>query len=436
MRGPRGWEVGEEAEAAFELWRGKAVEVMLVLFGFASLPLIVAWLTGYDLPATWQWLAVMGTLLVLITAGIAGRRWSPTVRVWLLLSVSYLAAVQGLVWYTGAMARLWLLGAPIAALVIAGRGSAAVAAILSTALVILHAVGALTGVTQAWQVPGFDESQPAVIVSRSVMWVAYFVPLMVLLLNAHFFQLRTLAAERATLARLEEEVVQRRAAHESLARASAERERLAGEIGRVGDEERCRLGQDLHDGVGQQLAVALLRCTALEERLTVDHPAAVAEVRDLQALLESTMDEVHQVARSLSPLDMDPETLGTALGALARRTTTRFGVRCDYRETGTARLPDWARTLDLYRIAQEAVTNAGRHAHAGRITVTLGVEDGEVMLTVEDDGSGLPVQAPRRGLGLQMMAFRADRIGGDLVLEPRPEGGTRVVCRVPEAVGV
>lgn len=425
------WQIADDAEAAFQLWRGKVVEVMLILFSLASLPLLVAWLSGFDLPATWEWIAVTVIILVLITAGVGVRRWSTTVRVWLLLAVCYLAAVQGLVWYTGAMARVWLLGAPIAALVIAGPGTAAVAAVASIALICLHAVGAVTGVTEAWHVAGFDERRPAVIVSQSVMWLAYFLPLMVVFHKAHVFHLQTLAAERATSARLEEEVAERRAAHESLSRACAERARLERKVARVGEEERRRLSEDLHDGAGQQLAVALLRCTALEERLAVDHAAAAPEARALQALLESTMDEVHEVARRLSPLEMDPEELGPALGALAGRATTSFGVPCDYRETGAAGLPDRARTLDLYRIAQEAVTNAGKHARARRITVTLGREDGDVTLAVEDDGSGLPAQASHDGLGLQMMAFRAHRMGGRLALEPRPEGGTRVICRVP-----
>jgi signal transduction histidine kinase len=419
-----------EAFAAYEVWRGKAAEVMLILFGVSTLPHVGAWLLGYDLPATFQWVVVTSLIVVFTVAGIAGRRWSIAVRVWLLLLVAYLASIQGFIWYSGAMARVWLLGAPILALILAGPRSALVAAIVSIVITALHTTFALTGWIDGWHVVGFDDGQPVIILARSVMWMTFFVPVLILVYSAHLFHLRTLAAERATSARLEEEVANREAANESLSREATERNRLEREVARVGDEERRRLGHDLHDGAGQQLAVALLRCAALEQRLEGDGCAGAAEARDLMALLESTMDEVHEVARSLSPVDMDLEALGPALGALTRRAGTAWGVRCEFQEKGQVRLYERHHTLDLYRIAQEAVTNAGKHAGARWIMVTLGSEDGRALLTVEDDGRGLPTTVPCGGSGLHIMAFRAHRIGGRLDLERPPTGGTRVVCQV------
>jgi signal transduction histidine kinase len=405
--------------------------MMLILFGVSTLPHVGAWLLGYDLPATTQWVVVTTMIVLLTVAGVAGRRWSIAVRVWLLLLVAYLASIQGFIWYSGAMARVWLLGAPILALILAGPRSAFIAAIVSIVLTALHTTFALTGWIDGWRVVGFDDARPVIVLARSVMWMTFFVPVLVLVNRAHLFHMRTLAAERATSARLEEEVANREAANESLSRAAVERDRLEREVARVGDEERRRLGHDLHDGAGQQLAVALLRCAALEQRLEGDGCAGAAEARDLMGLLESTMDEVHEVARSLSPVDMDPEALGPALGALTRRAGACWGVRCDFVETGEVRFYDRQHTLDLYRIAQEAVTNAGKHAGARRIAVSLGSNDGHVLLTVEDDGRGLPTTVPFGGSGLHIMAFRANRIGGRLELESRPAGGTRVVCQVP-----
>jgi signal transduction histidine kinase len=326
MRKPGERGIEAEAEAAFQEWRGKAAQLMLVLFGISVLPHLVAWLWGFTLPGRTEWVLISLLILALVVAGVGVRRWPPIVRVWLLLLVAYLASVHGLVWYSGAMARVWLLGAPILALVLAGPRSALVAAVFSTGLITLHAMDALAGVTVDWHVAGFDETSAAVVFARSVMWVAFFVPAFFLFRSVHLFHLRTLASERAVRARLEEEILERRVAHASLARALRERARLEREIPRVGDEERRRLGQDLHDGASQQLAVALLRCTSLENRLARECPAASAEVHALGTLLESTMDEVHEVARSLSPMETDPDAVGPALGAMAHRPAHGFGV--------------------------------------------------------------------------------------------------------------
>lgn len=417
-------------EPALEEWRAKAVKRMLLLFGFSVLPPILAWFFGYVLPPGPE-LLTFTVILLLVICGVAMHGWPTIVRVWLLLLVAYCASIQGLIWYSGAMARVWLMSAPILALILAGPRSALVATVISVGLTVLHVIATLTGLTARWQVSGFDESQPAVIVARAAMWLAFFLPVLILAQQVHGFLLRSLAAERGTSARLQEEVARRQAAHESLARLSAEREELEREIARVGDEERRRLGQELHDGVSQQLAATLLRCSALEQRLAADCSAGAEEANELIEMLECAIDEVYEVARSLSPVAMDPEALKPALSALARQTRVRYKVPCEYREAGDFRLPDREKTLDLYRIAQEAVNNAGKHARARQIAMTLTGEDGHVLLTVEDDGRGVASTAATNGLGLRIMAFRAERIGGTLRIEPRTEGGTRVVCRVP-----
>jgi signal transduction histidine kinase len=430
---PRPPRSAADAELAFEEWRGRSARLMLILFGISVVPHLAAWLVAYELPGRTQWIAVTAAIIALVVSGLVVQRWSPMVRVWLLLLVAYLAAVHGLIWYTGAMARVWLLGAPILALILAGPRSALVAASFSVGLIALHAGAAVVGIADAWQVAGFVENAPAVVVSRSIMWVAFFVPVLILTRSVHLFHMRTLTAERAAGARLEAEIAERRVSHKSLARASAERERLERELARVGDEERRRLGQDLHDGASQQLAVALVRCVALEGRLAREFSEGAEDVRALRALLESTMEEVHEVARSLSPVEMYAEALGPALRSLARRTAHSFGVRCDYQETGEVHVTD-SETLDLYRIAQEAVTNAGKHAHARRITVTMDGNDERVRLAVEDDGRGLSGQASGKGLGMRIMVLRANRLGGTLSVEPSPTGGTRLVCSMPQGL--
>ncbi|HSJ05115.1 MAG TPA: sensor histidine kinase [Longimicrobiales bacterium] len=419
-----------DAEAAYDLWRAGAADVMLLLIGFAALPQILLWLLGFDLPATGQVVAVVA-LVLLVAAAATVRRWPVDVRIWLIMGLTFIASVQGLLWYTGAIARVWLAGIPVLALVLGGPRTALVAASISIAIVVLHATAAAAGLADGWSVQSFDETRTRVIVARAAMWMAFFIPLMFLLRGFYRFQIRTLAAERELSARLAQEIAERTAAHAALADAVSERDRLEQDIAHVSDVEQRRLGHDLHDGVGQQLAGALLRSAVLEEHLSVEDPARAEEAHALCALLESAMGEVQEVARSLAPIDMHPTSLGHALRTLAQRAGGAYGVRSEYRESGEVNYLGREKTLHLYRIAQEAVNNAGKHARAGRIDVALASQDGHVVLTVEDDGSGLPCPAPAHGMGLSIMTYRAERMGGRLEFQRTEGGGTRVLCRVP-----
>jgi signal transduction histidine kinase len=120
---------------------------------------------------------------------------------------------------------------------------------------------------------------------------------------------------------------------------------------------------------------------------------------------------------------------------LAARTQESSGLACQFRATGNVQVPDSEQAHHLYRIAQEAVSNTVRHAHAARLALGLSEADGELLLQVEDDGTGLPENAPGEGMGLRIMAYRAQVMGGTLAIEPGPEGGTRITCRVPRGQG-
>ncbi len=106
-------------------------------------------------------------------------------------------------------------------------------------------------------------------------------------------------------------------------------------------------------------------------------------------------------------------------------------MRCEFITNGDVRVPDPAIAQHLYRIGQEALSNAVRHAHARRICVELRGSDGELILQVQDDGAGLPAERPAGGMGLRTMAYRAQILDGEFAVAPAPGGGTRVTCRVP-----
>jgi two-component system CheB/CheR fusion protein len=276
----------------------------------------------------------------------------------------------------------------------------------------------LPGVAGALIVGATPPNVPSVVVSfQTVALGAFLATLVVLLDRFHRFLLATLAAQYEAQAQLRREAF--------------ERHRLEREIAAIGDEERRRLGRDLHDGVCQELTAALLRWQTLRRSLKDGVPVSAAESERLTSLLTEAMDEAHDIALGLCPVEPEPDALAPALRALARRTQETAGVHCDFLATGDVRVPDSEMARHLYRIAQEALSNALRHARAGRIAVELRGSAGEVAFQVEDDGVGLPPDGGGGGMGLRTMADRAQVLGGRLTVAAAPGGGTRVGCRVP-----
>jgi signal transduction histidine kinase len=159
---------------------------------------------------------------------------------------------------------------------------------------------------------------------------------------------------------------------------------------------------------------------------------AALPLRELRVLLEDSIGTAYEVARGLCPLDIRADSLGLALERLAKRVGDTNEFECEYREQGDASVNAPQTALHLYRIAQEAVANATRHARPRRIAITLRGVSESLILEIEDDGGGLgPNQGTTGGMGLNIMAYRASILGGTLAVEQAPGGGTRVVCRVP-----
>jgi signal transduction histidine kinase len=217
--------------------------------------------------------------------------------------------------------------------------------------------------------------------------------------------------------------------HQFLVRTLTERRYLEHEVAVIGDNERRRLGHDLHDGVCQQIAGAFLRCQALERRLGRGEPAGAADVGGLSSLLADALEETRNVALGLCPLDSDPGALEHALRELASRAQSSASICCEFQASGDVESRSLDSAQHLYRIAQEAVNNAIRHARASRIRVELRDCDNFLFLLVEDDGIGLPDPVPSRGMGLRTMANRARLLDGELNIESAPGGGVRIACR-------
>ena len=230
---------------------------------------------------------------------------------------------------------------------------------------------------------------------------------------------------------LEVRVRQRTAA---LTREIAERQRLEEEILGVSEREQRRIGHDLHDSLCQHLTATALAGEVLGERLAAKALPEAADATKVVELVEEGISLARNLARGLYPVELDAEGLMAAFQELADNTTKGAGVTCVLECRAPVLIHDDAAATHLYRIAQEAVRNAVRHARPGRIEMTLAEQDGVVKLTVEDDGDGLPeTPQPSEGLGIRIMAHRAAMIGGVFSIEPALAGGTIVTCSVPRA---
>jgi PAS domain S-box-containing protein len=215
-----------------------------------------------------------------------------------------------------------------------------------------------------------------------------------------------------------------------------ERKHLEREVLQVATREQQRIGSDLHDGVGQQLTGIALLLKGLVPRLSRVRPSDLrGDVEQIVALVNDAIDSTRALARGLSPVPAADDGLALALEALASQTFQRHRVEVVLDNT----LPedqsfDDNTATHLYRIAQEALGNALRHGQPRRIRLMLRPEGGQIELVVRDDGIGFDRRAIQpSGLGLKIMRFRAQMIGGDLTVESAPGAGTTIRCHFPLA---
>lgn len=205
-------------------------------------------------------------------------------------------------------------------------------------------------------------------------------------------------------------------------------------------EERNRIAREIHDTLAQTLAALVLDLGAYADDPRLDAPDLVLEARSLSERAREALHEVRRSIWNLQPGQLAGRTLAEAIGAEVRA-LGRDGVSATLEVRGEARdLPANVETA-LLRIAQEALANVRKHAHALSAIVTLEFGEQDITLRVEDDGRGIttanigpPTQ--QRGFGIHSMRERARTTGGELSVFPRPGGGTSLVCRVPRAGAV
>ncbi len=213
----------------------------------------------------------------------------------------------------------------------------------------------------------------------------------------------------------------------------AEREKLEHQLLAVSEREQRRIGQELHDSLCQHLTGTALAGQVLAAKLGTQ-PAA-AEAARIVALVEEGIDLTRGIARGLVPLELESAGLMSALEEFAVATSARTGVNCQFICETPVPVRDADTAVQLYRIAQEATGNALKHGEASGVTIALESSAKGYSLSVTDDGKGFPASANEgaRGMGLGIMAHRAQIVGGRLAIESRREGGTIVTCAWPTA---
>jgi len=207
-----------------------------------------------------------------------------------------------------------------------------------------------------------------------------------------------------------------------------ERKRLEQEILEISNREQRRIGQDLHDGLGQELAGIQLMAEVLEQDLKKSKRDA-AQAGKIAEHVRQTISHTRMLARGLSPVELEANGLMSALHELARHTQALCRVSCEFKCPSPVLVRDNSAATHLFRIAQEAVNNAVKHAKPSRITIDLRLDGQLGQLSVTDNGVGLQSPAPdHSGMGLRIMKYRADVIGAALKVDKAPAGGTLVSC--------
>jgi signal transduction histidine kinase len=220
------------------------------------------------------------------------------------------------------------------------------------------------------------------------------------------------------------------ASRDELNKEIAERRHLEKAVLEIEEREKRRIGHDLHDDLGQQLAGISFKSQCMENSLREKaSPDAEAAAR-IKFLIDRAKEQVKHLSRGLSPMvEKGERGLMVAMEELVDNTEKIFNVPCVLKCDKPVLIHNETAVTHLYRIAQESVTNAVRHAGPRNIAIGLGRDDDNITLTIKDDGKGIAeVAGQKNGMGLQTMRYRAHMIGASLDISPDVHGGTQVTC--------
>jgi signal transduction histidine kinase len=206
--------------------------------------------------------------------------------------------------------------------------------------------------------------------------------------------------------------------------------KLEREVLEISEREQQRIGQDLHDGLGQHLTGTALIAHMLHQKLAAKSMPEAAEAAKIMRLVRQATAQTRALARGLHPMNLEAGGLVLALQELTILAEECSQVTCRFESSPTITIKDTGKEMHLYRIAQEAVNNSLKHAQASRIDIRLFTRGPQVVLMITDDGIGIRAEVGEqgRGMGLRVMQHRAKMIGGTLSIQRAGERGTMVTC--------
>lgn len=214
-----------------------------------------------------------------------------------------------------------------------------------------------------------------------------------------------------------------------------DRRRLERQILEISEREQRRIGQDLHDGLGQQITGIIFHAHLLHKYLSAKGLEEANIAAEIVTMLDEAKTQARQIARGLQPVDSAPNGLMIGLDHLTSITSDLYHIKCRFVCPDPVMVEEYLVATHLFRIAQEAVSNAFRHGQARKIEIRLQRKDDGLVLEIADNGRGLPKGADRpTGLGMRFMQYRAETMGGTIEFRSRPKGGTIVRCKVHDSV--
>ncbi|MEP6809564.1 MAG: PAS domain S-box protein [Chthoniobacterales bacterium] len=231
--------------------------------------------------------------------------------------------------------------------------------------------------------------------------------------------------------RVEERTRDLTAINRELERTMAERQMLEKELLEISEREKRRIGEDLHDIICQELTATALFLKSRAKNVEAESPDAAATLEESAQIVNRNVGLARDLARGLQPADLKGAGLKRALHALADQACEKGEMKCHFRAARGVRVTDDTIALHLYRVAQEAVNNAVKHSGAKNLLIVLDKNTENVCVTVEDDGKGFSPRRRSKGLGLHIMRYRANALGGHLKIEKRKRGGMQITCVIP-----